>query len=81
MIAARPWLTAVLLPAYAPDQNPTQWVWAHLKHSLANLTACTWALLGDRPGAREGPWTRPGRAGLLNADHVMFPLAAVRRRR
>jgi transposase len=41
MIAARPWLTAVLLPAYAPDQNPTEWIWAHLKHSLANLTACT----------------------------------------
>jgi transposase len=41
MIAVRPWLTVVLLPAYAPDQNPTEWVWAHLKHSPANLTACT----------------------------------------
>lgn len=41
MIAARDRLTAVLLPAYAPDLNPVEWAWAHLKHSLANLTAGT----------------------------------------
>lgn len=41
MIAARDWLTVVLLPAYAPDLNPVEWAWAHLKHSIANLTAGT----------------------------------------
>ncbi|MDL2082273.1 transposase [Streptomyces sp. GXMU-J15] len=31
------WLTVVKLPAYAPDLNPAEAVWAHLKKSLANL--------------------------------------------
>jgi len=31
------WLTVVRLPAYAPDLNPTEGVWAHLKHGLGNL--------------------------------------------
>jgi transposase len=31
------WLTVVRLPAYAPDLNPTEGVWAHLKHDLGNL--------------------------------------------
>lgn len=33
----REWLTVFLLPAYSPDLNPVEWVWAHVKHSLANL--------------------------------------------
>ena len=31
------WLTVVQLPAYAPDLNPAELVWSHLKRSLANL--------------------------------------------
>ncbi|MGW4349368.1 IS630 family transposase [Streptomyces sp. NPDC004690] len=31
------WLTIVKLPPYAPDVNPVEGVWAHLKKSLANL--------------------------------------------
>ncbi len=31
------WLTIVRLPPYAPDLNPVEGVWAHLKKSLANL--------------------------------------------
>lgn len=31
------WLTIVKLPPYAPDLNPVEGVWAHLKKSLANL--------------------------------------------
>ncbi|MBG0855096.1 transposase [Streptomyces spinoverrucosus] len=31
------WLTVVKLPPYAPDLNPVEGVWAHLKKSLANL--------------------------------------------
>jgi putative transposase len=37
LIAARHWLTVVRLPAYAPDLNPTEGVWSHLKRSLGNL--------------------------------------------
>jgi putative transposase len=31
------WLTVVRLPAYAPELNPAEGVWAHLKHGLGNL--------------------------------------------
>lgn len=37
LIAARPWLRIFPLPAYAPELNPVEGVWAHLKGSLANL--------------------------------------------
>lgn len=37
LIAARDWLTVVRLPAYAPDLNPTEGAWAHLKRGLGNL--------------------------------------------
>ncbi|MFB7170153.1 IS630 family transposase [Streptomyces sp. NPDC056254] len=35
------WLTIVKLPPYAPDLNPVEGVWAHLKKSLANLAPRT----------------------------------------
>ena len=41
LIAARTWLTVIRLPAYAPDLNPAEGVWAHLKKSLGNLTPCS----------------------------------------
>jgi putative transposase len=34
------WLTVVQLPAYAPELNPTEGVWSHVKRDLANLAAC-----------------------------------------
>jgi transposase len=37
LIAARDWLHVIRLPAYAPDLNPTEHVWSHLKRSLGNL--------------------------------------------
>ncbi|GJF22197.1 hypothetical protein SHO565_27610 [Streptomyces sp. HO565] len=37
LIAERARLTVFLLPAYSPDLNPVEWVWAHVKRSLANL--------------------------------------------
>lgn len=37
LIAERAWLTVFLLPAYSPGLNPVEWVWAHVKRSLANL--------------------------------------------
>ena len=41
LIAARPWLTVFRLPPYAPELNPVEPVWSHLKRSLANLTKHT----------------------------------------
>jgi transposase len=40
-VAARPWLRVVRLPAYAPELNPVEAVWSHLKKSLANLAKRT----------------------------------------
>ncbi|MFK0194355.1 transposase [Kitasatospora sp. NPDC090308] len=37
LIARRTCLTVFLLPAYSPDLNPVEWVWAHVKHSLADI--------------------------------------------
>ena len=37
LVAARPWLHVYRLPAYAPELNPAEAVWSHLKRSLANL--------------------------------------------
>ncbi len=35
------WLTVYRLPPYAPDLNPVEAVWSHLKRSIANLAAHT----------------------------------------
>jgi transposase len=40
-IAARDWLTAYYLPSNAPEYNPVEGVWAHMKTSLANLAKRT----------------------------------------
>lgn len=40
-VAEREWLTVVLLPGYAPELNPVEGMWAHIKRSLANLAART----------------------------------------
>jgi len=37
LIAARDWLTVYRLPPYAPELNPVEPVWSHLKRSLANM--------------------------------------------
>jgi putative transposase len=36
LIAARDWLTVVRLPAYAPDLNPAEGVWAWMKRGITN---------------------------------------------
>jgi hypothetical protein len=38
--AHQQWLTVVRLPAYAPDLNPVEGVWSHMKRGLGNLAAC-----------------------------------------
>ena len=37
LIEAREWLTVFTLPGYAPELNAVEYLWAHVKHSLANL--------------------------------------------
>ncbi|MFD7626529.1 transposase [Streptomyces sp. NPDC059851] len=34
LVAERSWLTVFLLPAYSPDLNPVEGIWAHVKRSL-----------------------------------------------
>lgn len=41
LIDARPWLTVFRLPTYAPELNPAEMVWSHLKRGLGNLAPCT----------------------------------------
>ncbi|WP_308298705.1 transposase [Streptomyces sp. GESEQ-35] len=41
LIEKRPWLAVYRFPAYTPDLNPAQGVWAHLKKSLGNLAPCS----------------------------------------
>jgi transposase len=41
LIATRAWLRVYQLPAYAPELNPVEAVWAHMQHSLANLAKHT----------------------------------------
>lgn len=36
LIATRAWLTVIRLPAYAPDLNPTEGVWAWMKRGITN---------------------------------------------
>jgi len=37
LIGSRDWLHVIQLPAYAPDLNPIESVWSHVKRSLGNL--------------------------------------------
>ncbi|MFD0480536.1 transposase [Nonomuraea thailandensis] len=46
LIDSRPWLTVFYLPSYAPELNPTEGVWSHLKRSLGNLAPATLDQLG-----------------------------------
>jgi DDE superfamily endonuclease len=43
--ARRDWLTVIQLPAYAPDLNPAEGVWANMKNGLGNLAASNVDLL------------------------------------
>ncbi|MFD2414930.1 transposase [Amycolatopsis pigmentata] len=42
------WLSVVQLPAYAPELNPTEGAWSHVKRGLGNLAACS-----HRPTRRD----------------------------
>jgi hypothetical protein len=71
LIAARAWLTVFQLPAYAPELNPVEPIWANLKRSLANLTKhdihqltalvkTRLRRMQYRPGLLEGFLAKPG---------------------
>jgi putative transposase len=40
LIAARNWLTVIQLPAYPPELNPVETLWAHVHNGLGNLAVC-----------------------------------------
>jgi transposase len=46
LTGARSWLVTYQLPAYAPEFNPVEGVWSHLKKTLANLAVRTADQLG-----------------------------------
>ncbi|MFI9274606.1 transposase [Kitasatospora sp. NPDC052896] len=39
LIDAQDWLSVFILPAYAPELNAVEYLWAHVKRSLANLSS------------------------------------------
>jgi len=41
LVDARDWLTVFQLPAHAPELNPVEAVWSHMKKSLVNLAKRT----------------------------------------
>ncbi|TDD65050.1 transposase [Actinomadura rubrisoli] len=41
LVQARDWLTVFQLPAHAPELNPVEAIWSHMKKSLINLTKRT----------------------------------------
>ncbi|MFJ9759513.1 transposase [Streptomyces sp. NPDC101149] len=45
LIDEHEWLTVFLPPAYSPELNSVEWVWAHVKRSLANLAVVALDLL------------------------------------
>ncbi|MFE5023037.1 transposase [Streptomyces sp. NPDC056656] len=47
LIDARLWLTVYQLPAYAPEFNPVEGVWSHLKRSLATPRQMSPAQVGS----------------------------------
>jgi hypothetical protein len=60
LIAERAWLTVFLLPAYSPDLNPVEGLWAHVKRSPANLAVVALDRLGVLVRNRlKRLWCRP----------------------
>ncbi|MFG2585986.1 transposase [Streptomyces solisilvae] len=74
LVAERDWLMVVLMPGYAPDLNPVEGLWAHIKRSLANLAARTLSELETQlrkrfkalrsTGTASSTDSSPGRASL-----------------
>ncbi|MFB6678755.1 transposase [Streptomyces sp. NPDC056390] len=61
LIDARLWLTVYQLPAYAPEFNPVEGIWSHLKRSPADLTKDSLEQLTARMKTRLKPMQyRPG---------------------
>ncbi|MER7004549.1 transposase [Dactylosporangium sp. NPDC000555] len=65
LIDAREWLTVIRLPAYAPDLNPTEGVWSHLKRSIGNLavqasTTSSPPCDADSDTSNDTPTSSPG---------------------
>ncbi|MGY3206276.1 hypothetical protein ACVW19_006873 [Streptomyces sp. TE5632] len=79
LVAARAWLTVFRFPSYAPDLNPAEGVWAHLKRSLGNLAPCSIDELAAL--ARTRLKRMQYQAGLLDGFITGTGLALTRRNR
>lgn len=71
LIDARLWLTVYQLPPYAPEFNPVEGVWSHLKRSLVNLTKhsldqLTALVMTRRNGCSTDPASSPRPASTYN---------------
>ena len=76
--AHRDWLTVVRLPAYAPDLNPAEGVWANMKNGLATSPPATSASCGRPQELLKSIQYRPERiGGFLSPDgaHARTPAA------
>ncbi len=74
LIEASPRLERHYLPPYAPELNPVEYVWDHLKyHALANYTPATVEDLHRR--AEEKSKTLQGRQDLIRSFLAHCPLA------
>ncbi|MEV5413583.1 transposase [Thermopolyspora sp. NPDC052614] len=73
LIDARPWLTIIRLPAYAPELNPVEAVKAHLKCPLTNLAK------KDARRARPAGQDTAEKGGVPPPAHQRLPRQALRR--
>jgi DDE superfamily endonuclease len=65
LIAARDWLHVIRLPPYAPELNPVEHVWSHIKRGLGNLFV--WGLDELVAGVKNRLKRVQYRPGLLDA--------------
>src|ERR1039458_6438218 len=68
-------LTVEPLPAYAPELNPVEYLWAHLKqHEIGNLIVChAWELNMDPPAALRRMRRRPRKILACFAQAELWP--------
>ena len=67
------WLTVVQLPTYAPELNPTEGVWLHLKRGIGNLAPAT--RVGTDPGLAMQGGGMPYFGDLLTQDQIKAVVA------
>ncbi|MFD7998659.1 transposase [Streptomyces mirabilis] len=84
VMAGRDWLTVVLLPGYAPELNPVEGLWAHIKRSPAKPSRPRPQRAGDSaPQAAQGsavPAQHPRRISRRDGPHSRQTQLTLKRR-